>query len=189
MKKNVIAAIMLTAFGASTYAQDTNYEKHQKYLEQGNERLSKKQLLIGAQAGHKFGLTYSSTIYSSWHHDYYTKGYGVLFTYGNRLSEHWMLGAMTGVDVLNEKNGDLRYSEKTSISLPIMAEARFYIGTSRVMPYIFTNIGWSLSGYGNENIFNIGIGADINFKDSHTIFISVGTGINYNELIRLGYYF
>ena len=45
------------------------------------------------------------------------------------------------------------------------------------MPYLFTDIGASVSKY-TGFIWNAGVGADINVKGSHTIFISLGGGIN-----------
>ena len=43
------------------------------------------------------------------------------------------------------------------------------------MPYLFTNIGATISRYPGM-IFTTGVGSDINFKGRHTIYLAFGLG-------------
>ena len=162
---------------STSLAQNVTESEYQEYLERNKARMIKKQRLIDAQHGHHFGVTLSSSpMFGSMKN-------GVLLFYGNRLSEHWMLQGMLGADMLTPS--EVSYIDSTTdqsamidrpvFSFPIIAESRFYFGTSRFMPYLFMDIGASISKYTGA-IFNTGLGFDINFTGSHTIFFSIGLG-------------
>ena len=183
--KKILLVVALFAIGFSTpcLAQKNDEEAYQMYLQRSKDRMIKKQKLIDAQHGHHFGFALSNTTLVGLA-DGGMKN-GVQLFYGNRLSEHWMLGGLIGADVLTPST--VSYSENYSgkmvevdrpmMSFPVMGEVRFYFGTSRFMPYLFTDIGASISKYTGV-VFNTGLGSDINFKDSHTIFLSIGLGAN-----------
>lgn len=195
--KKLLVAIALFAIGFSNpcYAQITDEEAYQEYLQRSKDRMVKKQKLIDVQHGHHFGFTFSNTTLVDL--DGGVKN-GAMFFYGYRISEHWMLGGMAGVDVLTP--GEITYTDsytnknvtidRPMISFPIMGEVRLYLGTSHFMPYLFTEIGASVSKYTGV-IWNTGIGGDINFKDSHTIFLSLGIGTTpvpgVPDIMGLGY--
>ena len=181
--KKLLLAIALFAIGFSIpcYAQKTDEEAYQEYLQRSKDRMAKKQKLIDAQHGHHFGVTLSNATLVGLGNGGMKNG--AMFFYGYRISEYWMLGGMAGADVLTP--GEITYIDSSTdknvtidrpiISFPIMGEVRLYFGTSRFMPYLFTGIGASVSKYTGV-LWNTGIGSDINFKDSHTIFLSLGIG-------------
>lgn len=181
--KKLLLIVTLFAVGFSTpcLAQKIDEEAYQEYIQRSKDRMVKKQRLIDAQHGHHFGFALSSTALVGLN-DGGLKN-GALLFYGNRLSEHWMLGGMVGADVLTptevtyyESYTDKQKTiERPMMSFPVMGEVRFYFGTARFMPYLYTDIGASISKYTGV-IWNTGIGSDINFKDSHTIFLSLGLG-------------
>lgn len=181
MKRKLLIATLLTVgICASSYAQNDSYEEYQNYLNRSNERLAKKQRLIDEQHGDHFGFSSSLSTLLSLNGGICS---GISFFYGNRVSEHWLLGATVGADILTPSrityydyaSGHEITVERPNISFPVTAEFRLYFGTSHFMPYWVTNIGASISKYCGA-IFYTGLGADINFKDSHTIFISTGIG-------------
>ena len=159
-------------------AQESKYEAS----------ISKEEKIYNQQIGHHFGGEYF---------DSYTSG--VRLFYGNRLSKHWMLGGVVGADVLKktwEKDFKGWYSK---MSVPVMAESRFYFGMSRIMPYLSADLGVHLSSIPTFD-FWLGLGIDVNVYQSHTLFFSVGYGSrtpfdDMNALSglglfgRMGYYF
>ena len=176
-----MVATLAIGLCSTSFAQTVTESEYQEYLERSKERMVKKQRLIDAQHGHHFGASYSTSILLGM--DGGVKN-GVLLSYGNRLSEHWMLSAMIGADALtpteisywdNDKDQPMTI-DRPMMSFPVMGEVRFYFGTSHFMPYLFTDIGAAISKY-TSAIFNTGVGADINFKDSHTIFLQLGLGV------------
>lgn len=181
MRKLLLCVVSLFGIGISvSYAQIADEAEYQAYLERSKEQMVKKQKLVEAQHGRKIGATYSVTGLAG------TNGgskNGVLFFYGNRVSESWMLCGLAGVDILspntllylNNKTGKDETIDRPSVYFPVMGEARLYFGTSHFMPYLFTDLGVAFSDYSGV-VFNTGIGADLNFKDSHTIFLSFGLG-------------
>ena len=152
----------------------------QNKQEQKEAKMEKKQHLIEVQHGHHFGATLTS---SSMPGIDQCKKNGVLFFYGNRLTEHWMVGGYAGAECLTPTTvesdvyiGDGDDSlERPLMSFPIMGTARFYFGTAKLMPYLFTDIGVSVSKY-TDYMWNFGLGLDFNIKKSHTIFFSAGIG-------------
>ena len=186
--KKVLLLVAFLAIGvcASSYAQELTdaqkqeYQEYQDFLNRTNQRAIKKQKLIDVQHGHHFGVAYSCTPIVNLDGGLNN---GILLSYGNRLSEHWMLGVLAGADIIspseisyiNNDTDRVEWIERPVVSFPIMAEVRLYFGTSRVMPYWVTDIGASVSKY-TGTIFNTGLGLDINFKDSHTIYIQAGIG-------------
>lgn len=183
MKKLLLAvATFAIGFCPPCWAQTETESEYQAYLERSKERMVKKQRLIDAQHGHHFGAAYSNTLLLGI--DDGGMKNGILLFYGNRLSEYWMLSAMIGADALtpakvsywDNQTNELTTIDRPLMSFPVMGEVKFYFGTSRFMPYLFADIGASISKY-TSVIFNTGVGADINFKDSHTIFLQLGLGV------------
>ena len=167
-------------FGGNLHTDDAEY---QAYLKQSREHMVKKQKILNNQLGHHFGVSLSiSSLFGV--EDGGSK-IGVYGFYGYRFSEHWMLGAYAGVDKLSPTeveyvplftDGYVKYT-RPGMSFPVLATSRFYFGSSRFMPYLFTDIGYSISKYSGF-IFNTGIGSDINFSGRHTINMSFGLGSN-----------
>ena len=184
--KKLLLIVALFAIGFSTpcLAQKTDEEMYQEYLQKSREREMQKQRLIDYQSGHHFGIVRSSSLLTQLLGVNSAKNAGTLLFYGNRLSEHWMLAVMAGVDIVSPSeiyNDELTQNnviyKRTKASFPVIGEARFYFGSSRFMPYLYTDLGTSFSkDYGSGLIWNTGLGSDINFKKSHTIFISFGIG-------------
>ena len=195
MKKFLLTSLVLfaTNFSVSIFAQ--TQEEVEAALQRYKEQQFKKQQLIDAQHGSHYGVSFSTTALVNMSGGAKT---GIHFFYGNRLGEHWMLGGLAGAEFLSPKT--LTYYDNTAreektvnrpyFYVPIMGEVRFYLGTSRFMPFLFTDIGAGISKY-SAGIFNTGIGADINFKDSHTIFINLGLGTSpissISDRLGLGY--
>lgn len=181
MKKKFLFSLTLLTVGFSVSCFAQSADEVEAALRRYNEQVLAKQHLIDTQHGAHYGFAYSVTSVVSV--DGYGTKNGIQFFYGNRLSEHWMLGGFAGADFLSPTT--LSYIDNTSnqqktvnrpsFSVPIMGEVRLYLGTSRFMPYLFTDMGAAISKY-TGIIFNTGIGADINFKESHTIFLNLGIG-------------
>ena len=184
--KKLLLIIALLAIGFSTpcLAQKTDEEMYQEYLQKSRDQMMKKQQLIEYQRGHHFGIVRSTSISTQLLGDNSATNKGTLLFYGNRLSEHWMLAVMAGVDIVSpheiyndELTQDYVVYTRTKASFPVIGEARFYFGSSRFMPYLYTDLGASFSkDYGSGLIWNTGLGGDINFTKSHTFFISLGFG-------------
>lgn len=206
MKK--IFFFVLLALGVSGTSFAENETK-------GQGELTKEQTLLESQCGHHFGATFTSSFLMPADNPNSGQLGGNLF-YGYRLNKHWMFGGSIGVEKISSEveymaddYGTIGTLERPSISVPIMAEARFYFGVSRVMPYLYADLGAAVSKYSGA-IFNAGIGLDVNFYKTHTIFASLGLGtttipsleifsvieeprlkpISYFDLaLRIGYYF
>lgn len=185
--KKLLLIVALFAIGFSTpcLAQKTDEEMYQEYLQKSRDREMQKQRLIEYQSGHHFGIVRSSSFLTQLLGVNSAKNTGTLLFYGNRLSEHWMLAVMAGVDIVSPheiyddellEHPQVIYT-RTKTSFPVIGEARFYFGSSRFMPYLYTDLGASFSkDYGSGLIWNTGLGGDINFTKSHTFFISLGFG-------------
>lgn len=188
-KKLFMMAAFAAIFCVSGYSQDVDNVEQQELLKRSDERMVKKQQLFEEQKGHHFGLAYDMSAIVG---NDGGVNLGLLFSYGNRLSEHWMLGAMAGIDFLGTptvtykvvtardvlgwvKETIVKEKDRPRVSFPIMGEVRFYFGSARFMPYWVTNLGVSISKYSGV-IFNTGLGADISLKNQKTIFISTGIG-------------
>lgn len=156
-------------------------ENEPMLVDYGGENSAKKQDLLESQLGHHFGATFTlSSLIPSDNPNNSQIG-GNLF-YGYRLNKHWMLGGSIGVENISSEvhyeaddYGTIGIIKRPTISVPILAEARFYFGSSRVMPYLYADLGAAISKYSGA-IFNAGIGLDVNIYKSHTIFASLGLG-------------
>lgn len=197
MKSYFFTVVLLLFVGTALpiFGQTENEAEIEAYLQRSKEQMVKKQKLIDAQHGHHFGAAFSTTSLTS-----LTGGnkLGIHLFYGNRLSEHWMLGGYVGADYLTPTTVSFFSSstniattiDRPALSFPVIGEVRLYFGTSRFMPYLFTDIGASISKYTGV-VFNTGLGSDINFKGSHTIFLALGLGTNpapgVSDALGLGY--
>lgn len=182
MKKTVLLfSLLLIALASSNlFAQESKYDA----------AISKQEKLYNQQIGHHFGTEYFES---------YTKG--VRLFYGNRLSKHWMVGGLVGADVLGKDWEEDFEDYLPKFSIPIQAEARFYFGMSRFMPYISTNLGVSLAPSLSTLDTWVGLGTDINVYKSHTLYFSAGYGgrtpfedmddelYGLGLFFRIGYYF
>lgn len=178
-----VMLLLCLSIAAVSYGQTNEEAEYQEYLKQSREHLVKRQKMLNNQLGRHWGFEYSVNSMPGFNGG--TKN-GVHAFYGNRLSENWMLAGIAGIDILSPKDVEyiplvivapsVKYT-RPILSIPVMGEARFYFGASHFMPYLFTQLGASISKYPGV-IFSTGAGSDINFRDSKTIFISLGLGAN-----------
>ena len=180
MKKLLFFSLLFALVGSfALHAQESKYETE----------IHKQQKLFDQQLGHHFGCEYFGS---------YTKG--IRLFYGNRLSKHWMVGGLVGADIL-QKEWEADFPFYSHVSIPVIAQSRFYFGISRFMPYLSLDLGAGLSADPTLDCW-VGLGADINIFDSHTIFIGAGYGgrtpfdnLDIDMLrvaglfLRIGYYF
>lgn len=219
MKKLLlVVAVFAVYFCVPCYAKKTAKQPmSQERQQELTAKMLQKQQLIDTQSGHHFGGVLTSGLYLGVGNSGARNGFA--FFYGNRLTEHWMVGATAGAEFLTPATVSYMdsYTNNTMelrrplMSFPVMGEVRLYFGASRFMPYLFTDLGVCISKF-TGFMWKAGIGADINIADSHTIFVAVGLGtspfpkmtdqlglgyaeqtlrkgVKFNLNFKLGYYF
>lgn len=197
-----VALLLSMSVSVSTFAQSLE----DVYLGKAKAKMIQKQQLAEIQHGSHYGLTLSLTPFVSAEKSEEAK-FGVFGFYGHRFSEHWMVTGYAGIDIspsyVHEGFVD-SVTYPTAVSVPIIAEGRFYFGSARFMPFIFLDYGVAISKY-TGTLFNAGFGSDLNLFGKHTIFSTLGIGmsphvwLNPNSEfvgtsefalnIRIGYYF
>lgn len=205
MKKLFYAVALLLGMSVSvsTFAQSLE----DVYLGKAKAKMIQKQQLAEIQHGSHYGLTLSLTPFVDAAGSDEAK-FGVFGFYGHRFSERWMVTGYAGIDISPSYVYEGIFGDSvtypTAVSVPIIAEGRFYFGTARFMPFIFLDYGVAISKY-TGTLFNAGFGSDLNLFGKHTIFSTLGIGmsphvwLNPNSEfagtsefalnIRIGYYF
>lgn len=177
-------AIIFMIASISAYSQNSD-SLNQVLLDKSQQAAISKMKLIDLQHGWQKGVEYSVRGFGTIGVAGATK-YGAHFVIGNRVTEHWYFGAMTGIDIttpLDIKSIDDPYEEaaaweisrKDKIYVPIIGEIRFYFGTAKCMPYLYTDLGAEFS-HTSSGLWTLGAGLDINTRKIKSLYIATGFG-------------
>ncbi len=187
-----ILFLLFASISTVAIAQNpTDDVEYQEYLRLSREKMIQKQKLINAQKGKHYGLELITETLDDWideHEDNITNSskFGIRGLFLNRKTEHWMIGASAGLELMTpfrgvaEKwNREWEYIEykRPILNLSLLGETRFYFGTARLMPFWYLNGGAVVSKYIGLTAMT-GIGVDYNFDASKTFFFSLGAGVD-----------
>lgn len=183
MKSKVIFTVILMIASISAYSQNSD-SLNQSLLDKSQQAAINKMKLIDLQHGWQKGVEYSVRGFGTIGCAGATK-YGAHFVIGNRVTEHWYFGAMTGIDITtpwtidnvgdSELEKEWEIDRKDKIYVPIIGEIRFYFGTAKCMPYLYTDIGAEFS-HTSTGLWTLGAGLDINTRKIKSLYIATGFG-------------
>ena len=180
-----LATVLLSCTMSTVYGQTTKEERVQAILEKKQQKELYKAELEDAMHGFRQGAEYSVRTFGTVG-IMGAKKHGLHYLAGYRFTKCWYVGGVVGLDVTTPftitRSGyvddmyNYSISRKDKIYIPVMADVRCYMNTSRVSSYVYTNFGAEFSS-STAAIALLGLGFDIHTVKDQCVNIGLGLGM------------
>lgn len=183
--KKITLFLAMVLFVTTAFGQTTKEERVQAILNKKQQKEYYKAELQDAMLGFRQGAEYSVRNFS-------TVGimggkkHGFHYLAGYRFTKCWYVGGVVGLDMTTpftikregymEESYNYSIERKDKIYVPIMADVRCYLNTSRVSTYLYTNLGAEFS-HTTAAIALFGLGFDVHTVKDQCVNIGLGIGM------------